>query len=167
MARILAEAAAIYDHKNAIESFSLGSEAKGPASRAEILISDKAITGPLPEMTDFFLALTQRAFDKHAKDAGPESVLVTESRIDVGDAIRGRKLYSAPFAEIAKRECGRSSMANIVALGFFARMNNLIDQNSIRKAILGRIPKLSEECYIKAYEAGLKAAENALGEDTE
>jgi len=158
----LAEAAAIYDNKNAAESCSYGPEARGAASRAEIVISDKAIDYPKPESIDFFMALTQKAFDKHMKDMGPDAILVAESQVATGDEAKKRTVYTVPFAEIAERECGRASLVNIVALGFFARVNDVINRKSIRQAILARIPKMSEELYLKAYEAGLQAAEERL-----
>ena len=41
--KILAEAAAIYDNKNATQSQSYGPEARGGASRSEVIISDEDI----------------------------------------------------------------------------------------------------------------------------
>jgi 2-oxoglutarate ferredoxin oxidoreductase subunit gamma len=159
-ARIIAEAAAIYDNKNASESCSYGPEARGSASRAEIIISDKAIDYPRAETIDFLLALTQQAFDKHIKDLRPDGTVVVDSHVKTSDDISDRKIYSIPFLEIAKKECGRPAMANIVALGFFAKVNDVVARESIQQAILARIPKNSEDIYIKAYDAGLNAAPN-------
>ena len=60
-ARIVAEAAAIYDNKNAAESCSYGQEARGSASRAEIIVSDETIDYRRIDTVDFLLALTQEA----------------------------------------------------------------------------------------------------------
>lgn len=161
-ARILAEAAAVYDNKNAAESCSYGPEARGSASRAEIVISDETIDYPKVESVDLLMALTQEAFDKHIKDLGPGGILVTDSHVKICDEVKGRKVFSVPFTEIAEEECGRPAMVNIVALGFFAAVSGIIDRKSIRQAILARVPKMSEDVYIKAYEAGLKAAARQL-----
>ena len=45
--KILAEAAAIYDDKNATQSQSYGPEARGGASRSEVIISDEEIDYPV------------------------------------------------------------------------------------------------------------------------
>ncbi|UCD16716.1 MAG: 2-oxoacid:acceptor oxidoreductase family protein, partial [Candidatus Zixiibacteriota bacterium] len=121
-------------------------------------ISDGPIDCPRIETIDFFVALTQEAYDKHVKDLSPKGVLVTDAHVRTCDAAGEKKVFSVPFMEIAERECARPAMVNIVALGFFAEMNDVIDKDSIRQSILGRIPKLSEEIYLKAFEAGLKAA---------
>jgi 2-oxoglutarate ferredoxin oxidoreductase subunit gamma len=157
-ARILAEAAAIYDDKNAAESCSYGPEARGSASRAEIIISDESIDYPKVETVDFFMALTQEAYDKYIGDLGSTGIVVTDGRVETGDEVEERRRYSVPFGEIAEKECGRAAMVNIIALGFLAAMCNIVSEKSIRQAILARAPKTSEEIYIQAYEAGLRAA---------
>ncbi len=157
-ARIIAEAAAIYDNKNAAESCSYGPEARGSASRAEIIISDEAIDYPRAEAIDFLMALTQQAYDKYIEDLQPNGTVVVDSHVKIPDETKDWKVYSIPFLEIAERECGKPSMVNIVALGFFARVNEVVDKKSIMQAILARIPKNSEDIYIKAYNAGLDAA---------
>ncbi len=157
-ARILAEAAAVYDNKNASESCSYGPEARGNASRAEIVISDEAIDCPRVETVEFFVALTQEAYDKHIKDLDAKGILVIDSNVQTLGKAGSQKVFSVPFMEIAEKECARPGMINIVALGFFAAVNNVIGRDSIRQAILGRIPKMSEEIFLKAYEAGLNAA---------
>lgn len=162
-ARILAEAAAIYDDKNASESCSYGPEARGSTARVEIIISDEAIDYPKVESVDFLLTLTQEAYDKYVGDCKPDGIVVVDNLIQTGEGVGGRTLFSVPFMSIAKEECGRVSMVNIVALGFFTGVSDVVSEKSIRQAILSRAPKMSEESYIKAYEAGLLAAEQLIG----
>ncbi|MEA3297607.1 MAG: 2-oxoacid:acceptor oxidoreductase family protein [candidate division Zixibacteria bacterium] len=156
-ARILAEAAAIYDNKNAAESCSYGPEARGSACRAEIIVSDEMIDYPKVDSVDLLMALTQEAYDKYINDVKPNGVVVTDSQVNTGDILEGRDLFSVPFAEIVERECDRSDMINIVVLGFFTRVSNVISSKSIRHAILARVPKMSEDSFIEAYEVGLNA----------
>ncbi len=157
-ARILAEAAAIYDDKNAAESCSYGPEARGSASRAEVIISDETIDYPKVDRVNFLMALTQEAYDRYIKDLLPAGTLVTDWNVKTLDEREHDKFFSVPFVELAERSCGRAAMVNIVALGFFAQVNEVIAAKSIRQAILARIPKRSEDIYMKAYESGLEAA---------
>ena len=157
-ARIIAEAAAIYDNKNAAESCSYGPEARGNASRAEIIISDEAIDYPKVESIDLLMVLTQEAYDKSIGELGSEGMVIADKQVRAGNEIAGRLLHSIPFTEIAENECGKPNMVNIVALGFFAAVNSVIERKSIRQAILARVPKMSEREYICAFEAGLRAA---------
>lgn len=161
-ARILAEAVAIYDNKNAAESCSYGPEARGNASRAEVIISDEAIDYPRAESIDFLMVMTQEAYDKHVKDLKPNGIMVADSGVEIISESKDYKIFSVPFLDIAEKECGKLSMINIVALGFFAEINSVVGKKSIRQAILARIPKKSEDTYVKAYEAGLKIASQQL-----
>ena len=54
---ILAEAAAIFDGKNAVQSQSYGPEARGGASKAEVIIADGAIDYPEVIQADVLLIL--------------------------------------------------------------------------------------------------------------
>jgi 2-oxoglutarate ferredoxin oxidoreductase subunit gamma len=157
-ARILAEAAAIYDNKNAMEAFSYGPEARGSACRAEIIVSDEVIEYPKTDSVDFLLALTQEAYDKYADGLLPDAIIVADAHIKMRHDNRNIMVLSIPLTDIAEKGCGKPSMVNIVALGFFAGINRIIEKQSILQAILARIPKKSEEMYIMAFEAGLKAA---------
>ena len=157
-ARILAEAAAIYDNKNAAESCSYGPEARGNASRADIIISDDAIDYPKAESIDLLMVLTQEAYDKSIAELGSKGIILADNSIKIGEELSGRKIYRASLTGIAEKDCGRASMVNIVALGFFAAVSDIINAKSIRKAMLARVPKMSEEIYIGAYNAGMNAA---------
>lgn len=157
-ARIIAEAAAIYDNKNAAESCSYGPEARGSACRAEIIISDETIDYPKADSIDFLMALTQQAYDRYIDDLLPDGVAVVDSRVVIPDSPKERKIILAPLVDIAEEKCGRYSMVDIVALGFFAGVNKIIGKDSIRKAILARIPRMSEDVFLCAYDAGFDAS---------
>ena len=58
--KILAEAAAIYDDRNATQSQSYGPEARGGASKSDVIIADGEIDYPKAERIDLLLALTRR-----------------------------------------------------------------------------------------------------------
>ncbi len=162
-ARIIAEAAAIYDNKNAAESCSYGPEARSSASKAEIIISDEIIDYPKADTIDFLMALTQQAYDKYIGDLLPDGVVVIDSRVQPSDQAGSKKIYSAPLIKIAEEKCGKQTMVDIVALGFFAGVNGIVNRDSIRKAILARIPRNSEDDFMCAYDAGLEASLTVSG----
>ena len=59
--KILAEAAAIYDDKNATQSQSYGPEARGGASKSEIVFGDNEIDYPKVQAPDVFIAMSRAA----------------------------------------------------------------------------------------------------------
>jgi 2-oxoglutarate ferredoxin oxidoreductase subunit gamma len=165
-ARILAEAAAIYDNKNAAESCSYGPESRGNASRAEIIISDEDIDYPRGDSIDLLVTTTQEAYDKYIGDLKTGGMIVTDCNVATGPTATGRSVYLAPLTEIAEKECGRAGLVNIVALGFIARVCTVVREESICHAILARVPKMAEEEYIKAFQAGSKAATRQIESKT-
>ena len=76
---ILAEAAAIYDNKNAIQTQSYGPEARGGACKSEVIISEDEIDYPKATRIDLLLALTQEACDRYAGELKQEGILVADS----------------------------------------------------------------------------------------
>jgi len=163
-ARILAEAAAIYDNKNASESCSYGPEARGSASRAEIIISDEAIDYPKAKTIDFMVALTQEAYDKYKKDLNPSATVVVDSAVKPDNPGDNWQIYCVPFTKMAASLDPKFPMINMIALGFFAKICSIISATSIRQAILARIPKKSEEMYLKAFDTGLNARADIFGD---
>lgn len=156
--KVLAEAAAIYDDKNATQSQSYGPEARGGASRSEVIISDADIDYPKAENIDCLLALTQESCDKYSADLKPGGILLVDSqyvkKLPPGDF----RTYEVPITNIAERETGKTMVANIVALGLVTELSGVVSEEAIRTAILARVPKGTEELNLKAFEAGLEAA---------
>ncbi|MEO0123001.1 MAG: 2-oxoacid:acceptor oxidoreductase family protein [candidate division WOR-3 bacterium] len=157
--KILAEAAAIYDGKNATQSQSYGPEARGGSSRSEVIISDEDIDYPKAVNIDFLLALTQEACDKYSKDVKENGVILVDSGF-VNRIPEGKfKVFSAPITEIAEKETGKTLVANIVALGMITELTGVVSKESMESAILSRVPKGTEELNIKAFRAGISAAQ--------
>jgi len=152
--KILAEAAAIYDSKNATQSQSYGPEARGGASRSEVIISDEDIDYPKATHIDVLLAMTQEAVDKYAVDMKKNGIIIVDSGF-VRDLPEGEfKVYSFPITQIAEEKMGKKIVANIVALGAIERLSRIVSEESLINAIRARVPKGTEELNIKAFKFG-------------
>lgn len=162
-ARILAEAAAIYDDKNAVESCAYGPESRGSAAKVDIIISDGDIDYPKIEHVDCLIALSQEGYNRYIGAIETAGSVIADSSIESGGASGEHTLHAASFGGIAEKECGRPDMAHLVALGFFAAVNGVIGEQSIRQAVMARAPKTCENLYMRAYEAGLNAARKDHG----
>jgi 2-oxoglutarate ferredoxin oxidoreductase subunit gamma len=157
--KILAEAAAIYDGKNATQSQSYGPEARGGSSRSEVIISDEDIDYPKAVNIDFLLAFTQEACDKYINDVKKNGVVLIDSGYVMKCPEGHFKVYSLPITEIAEKEIGKTLVANIVALGIIAELSGVVSKDAIESAILSRVPKGTEELNLKAFRAGITAAQ--------
>ncbi len=152
---ILAEAAAIYDGKNAVQSQSYGPEARGGASKAEVIISDGDIDYPKATSLDLLLCLTQASMDKYHRDMKAGAIVIVDC-----DAVKdipnlsGVKIYSAPLVATATAKVGKAFVANIVSLGFIVGVTDIVSRDSITQAVLGRVPRGTEMLNQKALDSG-------------
>ena len=160
--KIIAEAAVIYDGKNAVQTQSYGPEARGGASKAEVVIADGEIDYPKVLNLDLLLALTQVSCTKYSKDLKAGGTLIVDSGL-VKDLPKGDyTLYQAPITEIAVKKIGKAVVTNIVALGILTKIAGVVTEEAVRKAILARVPKGTEELNMKAFDEGLKAGADLL-----
>jgi 2-oxoglutarate ferredoxin oxidoreductase subunit gamma len=159
---ILAEAAAIYDGKQATQTQSYGPEARGGASRSEVVISDGEIDHPEVLSADVVVALSQEAYKKFANTVRAGGLLIVdEERVKTGADFSGIRI---PVARIAQETTGRAITANTVALGVLVGLTGLVSRQAIEKAITDRAPKGTEEMNRKALQAGFAAAQQVQGD---
>jgi 2-oxoglutarate ferredoxin oxidoreductase subunit gamma len=161
--KILAEAAALYEGRNAVQTQSYGPEARGGASKAEVVISDREIDYPKAVELDLLLSLTQVSCTKYVCDLKKDGILIIDSS-EVRDVPGGSyTIYRVPIADIAINEIGKAVVTNIVALGILTKISGVVSEEAVRKAILSRVPKGTEEINMKAYDAGLRVGGELIG----
>ncbi|MBF0105774.1 MAG: 2-oxoacid:acceptor oxidoreductase family protein [Deltaproteobacteria bacterium] len=152
--KVLAEAAAIYDNKNATQSQSYGPEARGGASRSEVIISDGDIDYPKATEVNLLLAMTQEAADKYSHDIKKDGVVIVDSSFVLKNPKGDFQVYSFPITQIAEEKVGKKVVANIVALGVIERVARVVSEEAVINAIRARVPKGTEEINIKAFKCG-------------
>jgi len=155
---ILAEAAGIYDGKFVCQTQSYGPEARGGASKAEVVISDEAIDYPKAIKPDLLLAMNQRSCDVYFFDLKPTGLLIVDSTHV--RQLPTTKAVEIPFTQIAREQLGNEMVANTVALGTLATITGVVSLKSLEAAVLARVPPGTEELNKKALEAGIEAAKS-------
>jgi len=157
---VLAEAAAIYDGKNAVQTQSYGPESRGGASRSEIVISDAEIDYPKVTHPDFVLLMTPEAASAYGTDVKPEGlVLVDSPNVSCPDC--PAQVAAIPITRLAVEATGRRLTANIVAVGAIAALTKVATIEAVEKAVLARVPRGTEELNLRALHAGIEAARTA------
>jgi 2-oxoglutarate ferredoxin oxidoreductase subunit gamma len=151
---ILAEAVVEYEGKNAVQNQSYGPEARGGASKSEVIISDEEIDYPKAIKPDILLVMTQTAYDKYAKDLKKDGILIVDEDL-VKEIENGNyKLYKVPLVRTASEKIGKAFVANIVALGALVGVKEIVSRESLEKAVLSRVPKGTEDLNRSALNAG-------------
>jgi 2-oxoglutarate ferredoxin oxidoreductase subunit gamma len=154
---ILAEAAAVGDGKSVAQTQSYGPEARGGASKAEVVISSEEIDYPKVVEADLLLAMSQEACDKYCHDLREDGLLIVDSILV--DRVPDASAYRVPITKIAEEATGRRVGANVVALGLIVGLSGIVSREAIEAALARRVPKGTQELNLKALNAGLEAAE--------
>lgn len=151
---ILAEAA-ILDGKEAIQTQSYGPEARGGASKAEVLISDDPIDYPKVLNADILLVMSQEACNKYSGLVGPGGQMIVDSSLvwDIPEV--AGKVIPLDITRVAKEELGKEMVANIIATGALVGLTGAVSWEALKAAVLARVPKGTEELNLKALELGL------------
>ncbi|KAF0108036.1 MAG: 2-oxoglutarate ferredoxin oxidoreductase subunit gamma [Anaerolineaceae bacterium] len=177
---ILAEAA-IHDGRNAVQTQSYGPEARGGASKAEVVISSGEIDHPEVLEADVVITLSQAAFQKFSGSFGPDGrliaadkeesekasgsikpggwLIVDEEKVDSSAAPKNVRLIRLPITKMAVETTGKGITANTVALGVLVGLTDVVSREAIEKAVTARAPKGTEDMNRKALQAGFDAAE--------
>lgn len=151
---ILAEAASIIEGRSAVQSQSYGPEARGGASKSEVIISDQPIDYPKATIVDACLAMTQEAADKYANGIKPGGLLLLDAdfvqRAPQGDFV----VHRLPIMRMAKEDIGREIVANVVALGAMVGLTGVVSKDAGEQAVLRKVPEAFKDLNKKAYNLG-------------
>lgn len=158
---ILAEAAAIYEGKNVTQTQSYGPEARGGASKAEVVIANGEIDHPEVLEPDILVALSKDACNKFAADLKPGGLMIVDAEKVAESAAPGA--VRVPITRIAHETTGRAITANIVALGVLVGLTGIVSREAVEKAVLARAPKGTEEMNRAALFKGLEVADQQRG----
>jgi len=156
--RLLAEAA-VRDGRNVVQTQSYGPEARGGKSKSDVVISEGEIDYPKATMVDVLLVMTPASYREYASSVKDGGVMIYDSSLVSGVDRAGA--VAIPLTELAIHECGRRLFANVIALGAIAELTGVVGWDSIRKAVLDRVPSGTEEVNEKALAVGRAAAQDA------
>ena len=156
---ILANAAVLYedkhatqkDRKFAIQTQSYGPEVRGTVSRSDVRISDKQITYPYVRIPDYFIVLSEQAFQQQVTEIGPNTTVLLDR-----DLVKSRpesRCYEIP-AHSTARELGKPVVANIIMLSAWCGLTRMISWEALEKAVLEAVPRGSEALNMEAMQRG-------------
>ena len=102
---VLAEAAAATG-REVVQTQTYGPEARGGASRAEVIVSDEEIDFPELVSPDITICLSQEAFDTFAAVTRDGGLVLYDEQIVVARPVKGVRLVGAPLTSLAQQAAG-------------------------------------------------------------
>ncbi len=160
---ILAEAA-VLDGFNVAQTQSYGPEARGGASRSDVVISNQKIFYPKTKNLDLLLALNQASCDKYFFDLKSKGILILDTT-NISN-VPTSLAFAYPISEYARDKFNNPIVANIISLGIIQGLTGIVQKKSMLMAITNRVPAQTHDLNTRAVkfgmELGMKDAARAM-----
>jgi len=162
--RLLAEAAALYDGLDVVQTNSYGPEARGGASRSEVVIGRGEIDILHAPTVDALICLNQASCDAYFHHLVPHGLLITDA--DLVTVLPTSRALEVPMSALARKEVGNVMVANVVSLAVLCAVSKIVTREALTAAIKERVPQAHRDSNCKAIDVGFAAAERALAQNT-
>jgi len=155
-AAVIGKAAAIFQGGYATMTQSFGPEARGGSSSAQVILSTEPILYPYVTQPDILVVMSQEAYAKFAPQLKPGGILIMEQEMVRVDKIpNGARAFGVPATRLAE-QLGRKVVLNIVMVGFFTAVTNLLDADAVRKAVEDSVPPAMQKLNLQAFDKGFE-----------
>jgi 2-oxoglutarate ferredoxin oxidoreductase subunit gamma len=152
---VLAEAA-VATGREVVQTQSYGPEARGGASRAEVIISDEEIDFPELVSPDITVCLSQEAFDTFAAVTRDGGLVLYDEQLVVAKPVPGVRLVGVPLTSLAQQAAGTPLAANIVALGVLEKLAAPVPVEALIESLRRRLPERLLQADLAALQVGLE-----------
>lgn len=163
MAILLAEAAAIHEGRNAVQAQSYGPEARGGATRSDVIISDQPIYFPKVTQPNYLVALTNEASTKYLPLIRPGGLCLFDSDLVQPDVRVDARRVGLPMFEAVMQKLGKPVAFNICVLGALAALTKVVSLSALEKVLQKRFAKAHHENNKTALQLGAKLAKPHAG----
>lgn len=169
MGIVLARAAALYDRpmtkegkvirKSAIQTQSYGPSARGGHSKCDVKISTAEMHYPFVEIPDYLVVMSQQAYEKYVHDVKPGTKIILDP--DLVKAKPTGHVYQIKATKEAEA-IGTRVVSNVVMLGAFREISDIVAYDALEKAMLESVPKATHDLNKSAMALGKRLGAAAL-----
>ena len=160
---ILGEAAALYEGLNAVQTQVYGPEARGGATRADVVISSAPIRFPKVINPYVLICLTQESYNKYGRLIRPGGLMIVDPFYVTTATNVDAYQIALPMYETIKREIGKTVVLNTCMLGCVVALTDVVKSDSIIKAIKNNMSSEYIDLNIRAFELGMGLGESYQG----
>ena len=158
MAILLAGAAVLYEKRIAVQSQSYGPEARGGATRSDVIISDSEILFPKVTQPNVLVALTNEAAGKYMPLLRPGGLCLYDSDLVQPSQRLDADLKGLPMYRKVMEKVGKANTLNICVLGALITLTGAIRMESIQKMLADRFRPAFHAANNAALELGAELA---------
>lgn len=150
--------AALLDGKEAVCTQSYGPEARGGASRADVIVSDNPIDYPFVTEADALAIFFQEAYVRFRNELRPGGTVIIDTGL-VQPSDDDADVLGLPATTIAE-ELGNRLATNVVMLGFLIGKTGIVSRDSIEEAIRTTMNPSVVELDLRALDTGIQRAQS-------
>ena len=161
MAILLAEAAALHENKLAVQSQSYGPEARGGATRSDVIISDEPILFPKVHHANVLVALTNEACNKYLPLIRPNGLFLYDSDLVQPSKKMDANYVGIPMYHPVMEKFGKPQVLNICVLGALLELTHAVSFDAIRSCLKARFKPAFHAANEEALELGRSLAQAA------
>lgn len=155
--RLLGKAAALYDSKEAVCTQTYGPEARGGASRADVVIADGPVDYPFVNDADVLVVFFQEAYTRFRSRLREGGMLIVDTGL-VKPFPDEEVVFGIPATKIAE-DLGSRLATNVVMLGYMIGKTGVVSRESVEKAIHSTVKARVVGLDMKALDAGISLAQ--------
>jgi 2-oxoglutarate ferredoxin oxidoreductase subunit gamma len=161
---VIGKAGCIYSNGYSTMTQSFGPEARGGACSAQVILSDSPILYPYVTQPDILVVMSQEAYTLFSPQINPSGILVIEEDlVRISELPPGVRVYSIPATRIAE-ELGKKMVLNIVMVGFFGAVSQVVSQEALRKSVAASVPEAYRDLNLRAFDRGFEYGTKELSE---
>ena len=161
-AAVIGKAAAIFQGAHATMTQSFGPEARGGSSSALVILSGEPILYPYITRPDILVVMSQEAYTRFTPELKPGGILIMEQDlVRVERFPTGVRAYGVPATRLAE-QLGRKVVLNIVMVGFFGAVTNLLTREALREAVGDSVPPAMQKLNLEAFDKGFEYGSDLL-----
>ena len=151
---ITGKALSLFDKKHATMTQSFGPEARGSACSSQLVVSPDRVLYPYITVPEILVSMSQEAYEKYEPDLRDDGILIIDTDLVKPKPVRGKvQMYAIPSTRFAE-ELGNRIIANLVMLGFFTAVTDVVSPEAMKKALPGLVPGRFLDLNIKAFDKG-------------
>jgi 2-oxoglutarate ferredoxin oxidoreductase subunit gamma len=153
---VIGKAGCIFENGYSTMTQAFGPEARGGACSAQVILSNEPILYPYVTRPDILVTMSQEAYSLFSPNLKENGLLIIEQDlVRVENLPPGVRVYGVPATRLAE-ELGKRMVLNIVMVGFFAAVTNVLEPEAVRRAVGDSVPEAFRELNLKAFDKGFE-----------
>ena len=157
---VLAEAAVLHENLHAVQAQSYGPEARGGATRSDVIISNSSIYYPKVAHPNFLVCLTQESYNKFSQLVIPGGKIIIDSRFVTPTRAADATQKSYPMYDTVMENFNNPIVHNICMLGVTIKLTGVIKPESLMKVFEVRMPAKFVDMNKQALKVGMELVSN-------